>query len=43
LQFSLFEFSDDRIRKEVSELEINNLTPIEALNKLHELKKKASE
>ncbi|NWF88503.1 MAG: DNA mismatch repair protein MutS [Ignavibacteriaceae bacterium] len=39
-QISLFEFQDDKIRKEIGDLEINQLTPIEALNKLHELKKK---
>jgi DNA mismatch repair protein MutS len=39
-QISLFEIKDDKIRNEISEIEINNLTPIEALNKLSELKKK---
>jgi DNA mismatch repair protein MutS len=39
-QFSLFEIKDDSIRKEISDIELNNLTPIEALNKLNELKKK---
>ncbi|MGB8318961.1 MAG: DNA mismatch repair protein MutS [Ignavibacteriaceae bacterium] len=39
-QISMFEFHDDELRGEINELEINNLTPIEALNKLHELKKK---
>ncbi|MFZ0454816.1 MAG: DNA mismatch repair protein MutS, partial [Ignavibacteriaceae bacterium] len=38
-QISMFEFHDDELRGEINELEINNLTPIEALNKLHELKK----
>ncbi len=42
-QISLFEMKDDELRKEISDLEINNLTPIEALNKLNELKKKAKE
>ncbi|GBD91700.1 DNA mismatch repair protein MutS [bacterium BMS3Abin04] len=40
IQINLFEFKDDEIRKEISDLEINNLTPVEALNRLHELKKK---
>jgi DNA mismatch repair protein MutS len=40
IQLSLFEFKDDEIRKEISEIEVNNITPIEALNKLHELKNK---
>ncbi len=39
-QISMFEFQDDKLRGEIDEIEINNLTPIEALNKLHELKKK---
>jgi len=40
IQLSLFEFKDDEIRKEISEIEVNNITPLEALNKLHELKNK---
>lgn len=40
IQINLFEFKDDEIRKEISDLEINNLTPVEALNRLNELKKK---
>ncbi len=39
-QFSLFEIKDDSIRKEISDIELNSLTPIEALNKLNDLKKK---
>jgi len=39
-QFSLFEIKDDSLRKEISDIELNNLTPIDALNKLNELKKK---
>ena len=39
-QFNLFEIKDDSIRKEISEIKLDNLTPIEALNKLNELKKK---
>ena len=42
-QISLFEFQDDKIRKEIGDLEINKLTPMEALNKLDELKKKIKE
>lgn len=41
-QMNLFEFKDDEIRDELKEIEVNNLTPIEALNKLNELKKKAN-
>ncbi len=39
-QYSLFEFRDDEIRKEISSIAIDEMTPIEALNKLNELKKK---
>ena len=39
-QISMFEIKDDKIRDELKELEVNNLTPVEALNKLNELKKK---
>ncbi len=42
-QISLFEVKDDKIRNEIKEIEINNLTPLEALNKLSELKKKVKE
>lgn len=39
-QFSLFEIKDDKIRGEIQDIELNNLTPLEALNKLSELQKK---
>lgn len=39
-QISLFEFKDDELRTEIKNLELNTLTPIEALNKLNELKRK---
>ncbi len=39
-QISLFEFRDDKFRKEIDDIELNNLTPIEALNKLSDLKKR---
>jgi len=42
-QISLFEFQDDKIRQEIGDLEIDQLTPIEALNKLSELKKKVKQ
>ena len=42
IQLNLFEFKDDEIRKEISEIEVNNITPIEALNKLNELKSKVA-
>ena len=39
-QISLFEIKDDKLRTEIGDIEIDNLTPIEALNKLNELKRK---
>ncbi len=39
-QISLFEFKDDELRTEIKNLELNTLTPIEALIKLNELKRK---
>ncbi len=39
-QISLFEVQDDKLRGEIDEIEIDKLTPLEALNKLSELKKK---
>lgn len=39
-QMSIFEFQDDKLRGEIKDLEIEKLTPLEALNKLNELKKK---
>ncbi len=39
-QISLFEMKDDELRKEISEISVDNLTPLEALNRLNELKKK---
>ncbi len=43
LQISLFEMKDDELRKQISDISINSLTPLEALNKLSELKKKIDE
>ncbi|MGE5441190.1 MAG: DNA mismatch repair protein MutS [Bacteroidota bacterium] len=40
MQLSFFEVKDDSIRQAISDLEIDNITPVEALNKLNELKKK---
>lgn len=39
-QISLFEVKDDKLRREISDIEINNLTPMEALNKLNEIQKR---
>ncbi|MFH1196844.1 MAG: DNA mismatch repair protein MutS [bacterium] len=43
LQISLFELKDNGLRKEIDDISINDLTPLEALNKLSELKKKVNE
>lgn len=43
MQINLFEIKDDRLRKEISDISLDNLTPLEALNKLNELKKKVDE
>ncbi|MGV3636511.1 MAG: hypothetical protein ACO1NQ_02575, partial [Flavobacteriales bacterium] len=42
LQLSFFQLDDpalDRIRQEIMELDINTLTPVEALFKLNEIKR----
>ncbi len=41
-QISLFEFKDDALRTEINKMELDKITPLEALNKLNELKKKMS-
>ena len=40
LQISMFEIKDDALRKEIDDISIDKLTPLDALNKLNELKKK---
>ncbi len=42
VQMTLFEFKDDVLRKEIKDLDLDSLTPLEALQKLTELKKKCS-
>ncbi|MEO8233204.1 MAG: DNA mismatch repair protein MutS [Ignavibacteriota bacterium] len=42
-QISLFEFKDDSLRTEINKMELDNITPLEALNKLNELKKKMNQ
>jgi DNA mismatch repair protein MutS len=42
-QISMFEFKDDGLRDQLKEIEIDNLTPLEALNKLSDLKKHMTE
>jgi DNA mismatch repair protein MutS len=42
-QISMFEIRDDKIRDEIKDMEIDNITPMEALNKLNQLKKKVKD
>ncbi|MEG8946049.1 DNA mismatch repair protein MutS [Rosettibacter firmus] len=42
-QINLFEMKDEELRKELSDIQIEKITPLEALNKLNELKKKIDE
>ncbi|MBI1805267.1 MAG: DNA mismatch repair protein MutS [Ignavibacteriae bacterium] len=41
VQMTLFEMKDDKLREELKKLDVEKLTPIEALNKLADLKRKA--
>ena len=41
-QISLFEMKDDELRDEISDISVDSMTPIEALNRLNELKNKVS-
>jgi len=40
IQLNLFEIKDDAMRQEIKGIKIENMTPLDALNKLNELKKK---
>lgn len=39
-QISLFDAQEQKLKEELKSLELNTMTPLEALNRLHELKKK---
>jgi len=39
LQIELFELGDSELREKVKEIDVNNITPLEALNKIVELKR----
>jgi DNA mismatch repair protein MutS len=41
IQMTLFEIKDDALREELRKLNLEKMTPLEALQKLAELKKKA--
>ena len=43
VQMTLFEVKDDRLRKEIKEIDIEKLTPLEALQKLAALKKRLAD
>ena len=43
LQISMFEIKDDKLRKELNDLSIDSLTPLDALNTLSKLKTKIDE
>lgn len=43
LQISMFEIKDDALRKEIDDISIDKLTPLDALNKLSELKRKLND
>ncbi|MFH1049759.1 MAG: DNA mismatch repair protein MutS [bacterium] len=40
-QMSIFEFKDDALREQILNLDLNNITPIEAIKILNEMQKKA--
>ena len=42
VQATLFSMSDDEIVEEIKKMDIMSMTPLDALNKLHELKKKVN-
>ncbi len=43
IQLTLFEIKDDKLREEIKKIDIDKLTPLEALQKLAELKKSIEE
>ncbi|MCX8011113.1 MAG: DNA mismatch repair protein MutS, partial [Ignavibacteria bacterium] len=43
VQFTFFEIKDYKWSKKIEKIDVNQLTPLEALNKLNELKKKMNE
>lgn len=42
-QINMFEIKDDKLRGEIEDIKIDELTPIQALNKLNELRKKVKD
>jgi len=41
-QMTLFEMKDDVLRSELRSIDVEAITPLEALQKLHELKRRAT-
>ncbi|HEY9166739.1 MAG TPA: DNA mismatch repair protein MutS [Candidatus Kryptonia bacterium] len=39
LQIEMFQLGDEELRKKIRDVDVNNLTPVEALNKIAEIKK----
>jgi DNA mismatch repair protein MutS len=42
-QLNIFEVKDDKLRDEIEDIKIDSITPLQALNKLQELKKKVKD
>jgi DNA mismatch repair ATPase MutS len=40
MQMTLFEMKDDKLREELKKIDVEKITPLEALQKLAEIKKK---
>ena len=43
IQMTLFEMKDDRLRDDIRKLDVDNMTPLEAMQKLAELKKRTEQ
>jgi DNA mismatch repair protein MutS len=43
VQMTLFEMKDDALRNELKKIDVEKMTPLEALQKLNDLKKKIKE
>ncbi len=41
LQIEMFQLGDEELRRKIKDVDVNNLTPVEALNKIAEIKKMA--
>ena len=39
LQIDMFQLGDEELREKIKNVDVNNLTPVEALNKIVEIKK----